>query len=193
MRPVHTTLLTAIFLVSTAWADNEVVGTVELTVDGEEQTWYVLQPGDDMLPNALWLAIGPDKGAVSITAYKNPDISFVRHEPTGSPVPDGEAAALVFSVGFPLGAGEQSYSLPTKPPAGPATIMILNDWSNPIDAYTLNDGPGEIRLTKIDTSKNGPSHIAGTFQGTIQHTSGATKRIENGRLEIEQVRYFERP
>lgn len=192
MNSICKTLLAAMFVVSTAWADNEIIGTIELTVDGDEQTWYVLQPADDMLPNALWLAIGPDKGALSITAYKNPEITFVQHEPTGSPVPDGEATALVFSIGFPVGAGEQSYTLPTEPPDGPATVMILNDWSNPIDAYALNDGPGEIRVTKIETNKDGPSYFAGTFRGTMQHTSGATKSVENGRFEIEQVRFFER-
>jgi hypothetical protein len=176
-----------------AVAEDRVIGTIEFAVDGEQQTWYVMQPGEDMLPNALWLAMGPEKGAVSITAYRSPDIGFVRHEATGSPVPDGDATAMVVSIGFPLGAGEHSYNLPTQRSDGPATIMILKDWSNPLDAFVLKDGPGEIRLTTIDVDKNGLSHFAGTFSGTMQHDSGATMQIENGRFEIGHVSYFERP
>jgi hypothetical protein len=71
--------------------------------------------------------------------------------------------------------------------------MILKDWSNPLDAFVLKDGPGEIRLTTIDVDKNGLSHFAGTFSGTMQHDSGATMQIENGRFEIGHVSYFERP
>ena len=81
-------LILAILAVSTDRAENEIVGKVELTVDGEEQAWYVLEPDGDMLPNALRQAKGPDKAALPGTAYRGPDTAFVRHEATGSALPD---------------------------------------------------------------------------------------------------------
>lgn len=192
MRPAHCILIPAILAVSAAWGDNEIVGEVELTVDGEAQTWYVLEPGGDMLPNALWLAMGPDKAALSISAYRDPDVDFVRHEATGSPLPDGDAAALVFSVAFPLDATEYTYELPIEPSEGPATIMMLANWSNPLDHYVLDDGPGEIRLTRIDASTNGPSAFSGTFHGVMRRGSGESKTIEDGRFEIRGAQYFKR-
>jgi hypothetical protein len=192
MRPAHYILIPAILAVSAAWGDNEIVGEVELTVDGEVQTWYVLEPDGDMLPNALWLAMGPDKAALSITAYRDPDIDFIRHEATGSPLPAGDAAALVFSVAFPPDAAEYAYELPTEISEGPATIMMLANWSNPLDSYLLDDGPGEIRLTHIDATTNGLSAFSGTFHGVMRRGSGESKTIEDGRFEIRGAQYFER-
>ncbi len=192
VRPARYFLIVAILAVSAARGDNEIVGKIELTIDGKEQTWYVLEPDGDMLPNALWLAMGPDKAALSITAYEDPDIAFVRHEATGSPLPAGDAAALVLSVAFPPDAGEYAYELPTGPNEGPATIMMLANWSNPLDGYVLDDGPGEIRLTRIDASKDGPSAFSGTFHGVMRHESGESRAIEDGRFEIRRAKFFAR-
>lgn len=53
-----------VMLAATAFADNEIIGTVEMSLDGDERTWYVLDPGGGMLPTALWLAMGPERGAL---------------------------------------------------------------------------------------------------------------------------------
>jgi len=174
-----------------AGAANEVVGTIELTLDGEQQTWYVLDPGEDMLPNALWVAMGPEMGALSISAYRDRDQAFVRDEATGSPLPDGDAAALVFSIGFPLGARQQQYALPAEPPAGPAVILLVKNWSNPVVGWALDDGPGEIQLTRIEAKTNGVSSFAGTFHGTMRSGSGETRSLENGRFEISRAEFFQ--
>lgn len=60
---------------------------------------------------------------------------------------------------------EYAYELPTEPNEGPAAIMMLANWSNPLDGYVLDDGPGEIRLARIDASKDRPSAFSGTFYG----------------------------
>ena len=173
-------------------ADAEVAGTVELTLDGQQQTWYGVDAGSDMLPTALWLAMGPDRAALSITAYRSPEIEFIADEATRSPLPKGDAQALVISIGFSLDANEQAYVLPTDPGDGPAVVMILSDWSNPLDSYTLTDGPGEIRLTEINANADQASRFVGTFQGTMQGSSGETKVIDNGRFEVQGLRLFER-
>lgn len=192
MRSAHYFIIFAMLAVSAALADNEIVGEVELTVDGEAQTWYVLEPDGDMLPNALWLAMGPDKAALSITAYEDPNIAFVRHEATGSPLPAGDAAALVFSIAFPVDAEEYAYELPTEPTEGPATVMMLANWSDPLDSYVLDDGPGEIRLTRIDANTEGPSAFSGTFRGVMRRESGESRTIEDGRFKIRGAQFFKR-
>ncbi len=73
-----------IALAVSALADNEIIGTVEMTLDGHRQTWYVLDPGQVMPPTAMWLAMGPERGALSIAAYESSDgraVDLRRHVP----------------------------------------------------------------------------------------------------------------
>lgn len=174
-------------------ADNKVIGTVEFTLDGEAQQWYVLESPDETRSSSLWLTTGPGTGAFTVTAFDRPDIELVRDERTGSAVPTGSAPALVISIGFPVDAGEQSYSLPIDQTAGPAVVMLLNDWSNPIDSMTLSDGPGEISLDSISAREDGPSAFSGTFSGALRNGEGDSRLIESGRFDLRKVTYFERP
>lgn len=176
-----------------AHADNAVIGKIQFVLDGEEQTWYVLESPDGLRSNALWMDIGPGKSAIAVTAFASPDITLVSDGTMGSAVPDGSTPALVISVAFPAGAKEQSHTLPAPATDGPAIVMLLNNWSNPIDSAMLSDGPGEIRLTSINASKDSPSSFAGTFSGALKDGEGNARTIESGRFEFEQVEFFERP
>ena len=178
---------------ASAHADNEVIGTIQLSLDGEEQTWYVLESPDGLRSNALWMDIGPGKSAIAVTAFASPDITLVSDGTMGSAVPDGSAPALVVSVAFPAGAKEQGHTLPAPATDGPAIVMLLNDWSNPIDSAMLSDGPGEIRLTSITANKDAPSSFAGTFSGALKDAEGNARTVESGRFEFDQVEFFEKP
>lgn len=193
MRSILPALLLVALSIPANPARCEVLGTVMLTLDGEEQTWYVLEPGGDMLPNALWLAMGPDRGALSIVAYRNPELEFVADEKTRSPLPAADAAALVISIGFPIDAKEKTYTLPANRGEGPAVVMLLGNWSNPLDHYALGEGPGEIRLTEIDVKAGAPSSFVGTFSGTMQKESETSRTIEGGRFELRDVPFVKRP
>jgi len=177
--------------VAAAHADNEVIGTINLSLDGEEQTWYVLESPAGLRSNALWMDVGPDRSAIAVTAFASPDITLVSDGTMGSAVPDGSAPALVVSVAFPTGAKEQGHTLPATD--GPAVVMLLNDWSNPIDSLMLSDGPGEIRLTSIEASTDASSSFAGTFSGALKGGEGNARMIESGRFEFDHVEFFERP
>jgi hypothetical protein len=176
-----------------AHADNEVIGTIQLSLEGDEQTWYVLESPSGLRPNALWMEIGPNRSAVAVTAFESPYITLVPHEMMESAVPDSSAPALVVSIGFTTGASEETYSLPIDQSTGPAVVMLLNDWSNPIDSASLSDGPGEIKLTEISASKNSASSFSGTFSGALTDGEGNTRIIESGQFEFEKVSFFERP
>ncbi|MEM7502199.1 MAG: hypothetical protein AAF417_09160 [Pseudomonadota bacterium] len=182
-----------LFAALTVRADNTVVGTVSFSLDGNEQTWYVLKSPAGLRPNALWLETGPERAAISVTAFTNSDIRLVGDGSMGSAVPDRAAKALVFSVAFPTGAAEYVHRFPVAPTDGPAVVMLLEEWSNPIDAMMLTDGPGEIRLTSI--SRNGDSSftLKGTFEGVLTDGEGNTRTAAAGRFEFEKVEFFERP
>lgn len=67
--------------VATAYADNKVIGTVHFSLDGEEQTWYVLESLDGLKPSALWMDVGLSDGPgeirlTSIKANKDAPSSF---------------------------------------------------------------------------------------------------------------------
>lgn len=191
MSALLSVVLSAVAATFAIPASGEATGTVELTLDGEPQTWYVVDPGEAMLPNALWVAMGPDRAALSITAYPTLDVEFTADETTGSPLPNGDFPALVISVGFSTSVTAQAYKLPPSPGGGPASVALLADWSNPLDHFALRQGPGEIRLTEIDTDKERLSSFAGSFHGTMQGVSGGTRIIENGRFEVRGVVLFE--
>lgn len=176
-----------------AYADNEVIGTVQFSLDGDEQTWYVLESPEGLRSNALWVEAGPDRYAIAVTAFASPDVELVPYEATGSAVPDGSAPALIVSVGFPAGASEQTHTLPIDPATGPAVVMLLNDWADPLDSATLTDGPGEISLTSIDANREGSSSFAGTFSGALEDGEGNARMIESGRFEFDKVSFFARP
>jgi len=193
MKTLLSVLLLAANAALIAHADTRVVGTVEFTLDGEHQTWYILDPGGDMLPNALWLAMGPERGALSIAAYQDPETQFVADEATGSPLPSEDAAALVISIAFPIDAREQTYTLPTERGGGPAVVMLLDSWSSPLEHFALQEGPGEIRLTKIDARPGESASFSGTFRGTMQRATGESRTIEEGSFEIPAAPFFDRP
>jgi hypothetical protein len=177
-------LCAALALACTAEAKTEQVGMVELTIDGVDQTWYVLQPGSTMRPNAAWVAMGPNKGALTLVAYPEPTVEFVRDEDTGSALPADDTPLLVFSIGFPWQESEVSYTLPVEAPAGPASIMLLKSSSDLLDAYDMSGGPGELRLNEIDASVDGTSSFAGTFHGVLRHDSGDTMNVSDGRFDV---------
>lgn len=174
----------------TALADNEIIGTVQMSVEGDEQTWYVLDPGGDMLPTSLWVAMGPEHGALSIAAYESPDVEFVRDDRTGSAVPAGDAAVLLFSIGFAVGTNEQAYALPLPAGEGPASVQLLTNWADPLEAYDMSLDPGRIHLTSIDASADGPSAFVGTFNGVLRNDADETMTVENGRIDVERASFF---
>ena len=121
--------LLMMFIVVAAHADHDVIGTIQFSLDGDEQTWYVLESPKGLRSNALWLETGPDRSTIAVTAFESADFELVSHDATGSAVPDGSAPALLVSIGFPAGAREQAYILPIDQSTGPAGVMLLNDFS----------------------------------------------------------------
>lgn len=191
IRTAPFAVLSLVAIAVAALADNEVIGTIQMSLDEDERTWYVLDPGEGMLPTALWQAMGPNRGALSIGAYERPDMEFMRDETTGWAVPAGDAAALLFSIGFPVDADEQNYSFPLQSPDDMATILLLTDWSEPLNGIDISRGPGRIELTDIDIATDGPSSFTGTFSGVLRNDAGDMMTVENGSINVERVPFFQ--
>lgn len=102
-------------------------------------------------------------------------------------MPAGDAAVLLFSIGFPIGANEQSYSLPLQSPDDMASVLLLTDWADPLNGYDMSMGPGGIELTDITA---GPSSFAGTFSGVLRNDADETMTVDNGSIDIERVTMF---
>lgn len=175
---------------SIAHAENRVIGTVELSVDGQAQSWYILQPPGNLLPTALWVPMGPKRGAAAIGAYSAPDIKFIEDATTGASVPVDAQPVLTLTFGFPIRVKELNYDLPVGRGEGPATVIMQANWKDYTATFDMSDGPGEIRVDSIKAIKNGYSEFAGSFRGTLQNRDGSVKRVTNGRFHVNEARYF---
>lgn len=184
--------LTVAAVSGNAAAANTVIGTVELTVDGEDQTWYVLQPDGGAMPTASWVALGPDHAAAAIAAYETRDIALVTDEATGAPVPEGNEAVLMISFSFDIGDTSKTHSLPVDTGSGPVSLMFLSNWRDLTTMYNMNDGPGEMNITTIDARQDGPSRFAGTIEGTLRNRDNETMTVNAGRFEVDGAVYISR-
>jgi hypothetical protein len=150
-----------------AYAENTVIGTVEATIDGQENSWYVLQPEGDMWPTAVWLAMGPERGVASINAYGSEDIPLVRDKMIGFSLPENAAPVLIIAFDFPVGAAQGAYTLPSESTFSAADAIWQSDF--------------------MDSD----SSFSGTFSGTLKRiNSEDSVTITNGRFEIDGVRFF---
>ncbi|MGD2073418.1 MAG: hypothetical protein PVG38_00625 [Gammaproteobacteria bacterium] len=174
-----------------AHAENRVIGTIELSVDGQAQSWYILQPPGHLLPTALWVPMGPGRGAAAIGAYSAPDIKFVEDATTGASVPVDAQPVLTLSFGFPTGTEALSYDLPVGRGEGPATVILQANWKDYTTTFDMSDGPGEIRVDSIKAIEKGNSEFAGSFRGQLQSRDGSVKRVTNGRFHVNGARYFQ--
>jgi hypothetical protein len=171
-------------------ADNRVIGTVDMRVDGSEQTWYILQPPGGLPPTALWLPMGPGTVALSIGAYPDRDTRFVEDATTGSPVPAGATPVLVLLIGFATGAERVRYELPLTAEEGPAAIIMQPDWRDYTAMFEMSEAPGEITLDRIEANKSGDSAFAGTFTGEYRGRDGSVRQVTHGRFQVTGARYF---
>lgn len=178
-------VLVALSVSFLAMADSEVIGTIEVTIDGNEQTWYVLQPEGDHLPMAFWMPIGPDERRVaSIIAFENSDMDFTRDEATGISMPVNDAAVLTVTFWFPVGANEQSYVLPVTEDLAGASISVGSDWKDNMTLYNMTDS-GQFHASTIDVDVDGTSRFAGTFTGTLTNQDSKTMTVTRGHFNVD--------
>lgn len=170
-------------------AENQVIGTVELILDGEAQTWYVLQPDGDLMPTAVWVAAGADQGMLSIAAYPDADIELIREEQMGSTVPVSDTPVLVIGIGFPIGAEQLTYTIPSNEPH-PASVLLLENWSQPLDGYDISADPGEISLTGIEAGRGDDARFSGTFSGVLRRDE-ETKTVQGASFEVDRVPFVD--
>lgn len=164
-------------------AGNQVIGTVEMELDGTPQTWYVVQPDGGLMPSAVWVAAGPNRGMISIAAYPDADIELVREERMGSSVPAGESPVLIVGIAFPLGAEQQTYTIPSDR-MQIASVMLLDDWSEPLGGYQIDSG--EVRLSRIDAHQDSDSSFAGTFSGVLRRDED-TRTVQRASFQVDRV------
>jgi hypothetical protein len=174
-----------------AYAENTVIGTVEATIDGQENSWYVLQPEGDMWPTAVWLAMGPERGVASINAYRSEDIPLVRDKMIGFSLPENAAPVLIIAFDFPVGASQGAYTLPSESTFSAADVIWQTDFMDSDTAYFMNQGSGTIQASRINANMDSDSSFSGTFSGTLKRiNSEDSVTITNGRFEIDGVRFF---
>jgi hypothetical protein len=180
----------ALWWAAGAAAANEVIGTIEATIAGERSTWYLLQPPGEVPPTALWIPFGPDRGALSLSAYPSTDLTFVQDAGTGATVPAEGSAVLLVSVVFPIGADAHAQTLPLQAGEPPAAVVLIPNWRELAVQRNMGDDPGEIRVTRIEASQDGPSRFSGTFHGTMRDAEGAAMTVTDGRFAVDGARFF---
>jgi len=188
-------ILTAVsgllWFITPANAGNEVIGTVEATLDGQARTWYVLKTdtvnkGGDS--GAIWVQTDPDQARVIIGAFETKDVIFTKDGTTGMITASGQGSQISVTVKIPSGMKRMTYK---KPETGisPADVILMTRIGDYKSMRPL--GEGQITVDQITLDETEKGHIAGTFEGTLIDREGKPwGRVTNGRFEVDGVIHF---
>jgi len=172
----------------TAFAEHQVIGTIEAVLDGEKKTWYVLDAKDAMPHGAWWMKWDGNVHMASIDGFESKDVKFGKDE-LGVPTVDGDGSSLAITFKFDEGASAVNYSLPSMS-AEPASVVFMSTTGGGISSmYGLQEG--QITANRIEVSKNGPSGFTGTFSGKLQSMSGKSMEITDGRFEVSGAEFID--
>jgi hypothetical protein len=172
-------------------AGNEVIGTIEATLDGKARTWYILKTdtvnkGGDS--GAIWMQTDPDQARVIIGAYETKDVTFTKDKTTGMTTASGEGSQISVTFKIPPGTKSMTYQ---KPETGIslADVILMTRIGDYESMRPL--GEGQITVDRITLDDKEKGHIKGTFEGTlIDRDSKPWGRVTNGRFEVDGVVQF---
>ena len=172
----------------TAFAEHQVIGTIEAVLDGEKKTWYVLDAEDALPHGAWWMNWDGNLHMASIDGFESKDVKFSKDE-SGVPTVDGDGSSLAITFKFNDGASVVNYSLPSMG-AEPASVVFMSTAGGGFSSmYGLEEG--QVTANRIEVSKNAPSGFTGTFSGKLQSMSGKSMEITDGRFEVRGAQFID--
>lgn len=188
---ILTAISTLLYFTAAANAGNDVIGTVEATLDGKAGTWYVLKTdtvskqGDS---GAIWMQTDPDHAMVIVAAFKRKDVTFTKDAKTGMTTASGQGSQISLTFKISSGTKRMTYR---KPEAGisSADVILMTRIGDYASMHPL--GEGQITVERIALDQTEKGRIEGSFEGTLIDRKGKPwGRVTNGRFEVDGVVQF---
>jgi hypothetical protein len=181
-----------LWFITAANAGNEVIGTIEATLDGKARTWYVLKT--DMVDKgggsgAIWMQTGSDQAMVIVGAFETKDVTFTKDAATGTITAGGQGSQFSLTFKIPPGTKSMTYR---KPETGIslADVFLMTRIGDYASIHPLGEGQVTVDRITLDDTENG--HIEGRFEGTLIDRDGEPwGRIRDGRFEVDGVVQFQ--
>ncbi|MEJ2230885.1 MAG: hypothetical protein P8X46_06870 [Nitrospirales bacterium] len=169
-------------------AGNEVIGTIEATLDGKARTWYILKTdtvnkGGDS--GAIWMQTDPDQARVIVGGFERKDVPFTKDAVTGMIAASGQGSQMSLTFKIPSGTKSMTYR---KPEIGIslADVFLMTRIGDYASMHPLGEGQITVDRITLDDTENG--RIAGSFEGTLIDRDGEPwGRVTDGRFEVNGV------
>ena len=181
-----------LWFITAANAGNEVIGTIEATLDGKARTWYVLKT--DTVDKgggsgAIWMQTDSDQAMVIVGAFETKDVTFTKDAATGMITASGQGSQISLTFKIPPGTESITYR---KPETGIslADVFLMTRIGDYASMHPLGEGKITVDRITLDHTENG--RIEGRFEGTLLDRDGEPwGRITEGRFEVDGVVQFQ--
>lgn len=174
----------------------DVAGTITARFDGEERIWYVVsgEIEGERQGTAVWMSLEEGERLALAAGFDAADVpveTFRRDFEAGD-VSYGDYSGSVLTIGFEF--EPEDFELLTRFPGGDASVIYhprveggAVDFSG---MYGLEEGSLDVNL--LDARRDGPSELAGTFEGILIRLDQADSiEVTAGRFEITGATYVE--
>ena len=188
-------LLTAasslLWFITAANAGNEVIGTIEATLDSKARTWYVLKT--DTVDKgggsgAIWMQTDSDQTMVIVGAFESKDVTFTQDATTGTVTASGQGSQISLTFKIP----SDTKSMTSRKPEtriSLADVFLMTRIGDYASMHPLGEGQVTVDRIALDDTENG--YIEGSFEGTLIDRDGEPwGRVADGHFEVNGVVQF---
>lgn len=172
---------------------DDVLGTIEATIDGEEVTFYIVSGSlrGEPYASAAWYIPREENGEVlaAIGGFDTPNPPFDTFEQgaDGSPASFGDYDGPVLSLVLYLGNEPAPFKreLPSQDDGTGLVYMSRAEFGDMSVMYMA--ASGVVDVTEVEL-KGRRLRAVGTFSGTFRNMAdGSSVEVENGRFEVRDV------
>ena len=191
LRLILTAASSLLWFITAANAGNEVIGTVEATLDGKARIWYVIKT--DTVERgggsgAIWMQTDSDQIMVIIGAFETKDVTFIKDAVTGTITASGQGSQISLTFKIPSGTESMTYR---KPETGLslAEVFVMTRIGDYASMHPL--GKGQVTVDRFTLHETENGRIKGSFEGTLIDRDGEPwGRVTDGRFEVDGVVQF---
>lgn len=181
---------------STPAAQEGVLGTLRVSLDGQERTWYIVrgEGGTGPYSSGMWMEGSDDGVIVSLSGLDSdsPPIHTFEADFDAGEMSLGEYRGSSFSLTVPVKAeeGARRFTLPADDNSG-ASIVYTSDAAAIVDGIDMTNlftlVEGEIQIAAVERI-GGSISIRGTFSGTLESMEGGRRiAAAEGRFAAETI------
>lgn len=175
-------------------AAEQVLGTIQATVEGQAVTWHVITGsiGGEPYASALWMGEAQGERQIAAGGFDTPDpplATFERSE-DGMPISYGDYRGSVMSIVVSEALGAPPFTVRFGPDSDVSEASVFYQPEASLDdimntTYWLADGSLEVTGMAIDGDV---ARLEGTFSGTFRSMgTGEEIEIDGGSFSIRDV------